>query len=349
MFCHRKEEDVDTTLHCAIKGISEFISFLAIIFSVMVIIVTAKRTKMNIINKLILQILISEVLDGINILLVILDDAQGSTYFEKKNSKTYICFSQIYISLFSCLWTLSASFFISLRIYDVMVKKNAIFKNKILQKYVLFLSIAIPSIISYFFWLIQMFAQSSKYKNLSKELYYQKYHSHDHFRHMYCWFNKEINYVIFILVIILIGANFYLSIIKGSAFVNKISTELKDTNEKYEGHNLQKKIDDMEHIKKSLWIYPITSGILWFLFFILQIMFSVNIKGTFLSLFYCLLISSRQVIYTLIFLYTQKDIQYQFIKFILCKKKKKKLRNVKGIIDDIQKGGEMLPNEGKIN
>ena len=193
MFCHRKDEDINNTLPCWIKYISEIVSFLSIIFSIIVITITYKRAKLNVINKLIIQIFMSEIVDGINILLVIFDDVQGSKYFENIIAKTFICFSQIYISLFSCLWTLSASFFISLRIYDIMVKKNAIFKNKILEKYVLFLSIGIPAIISYFFWLIQVFSQSSKNKNLSKELFYQKQHSYNHFRHMYCWFDKEIN------------------------------------------------------------------------------------------------------------------------------------------------------------
>ena len=93
---------------------------------------------------------------------------------------------------------------------------------------------------------------------------------------MYCWFEKKRNYIIFSLVLVLIGANVYLSIIKGSFFLKKISAELKDTNERYEGHDLQKKIDDMEHIKKSLWIYPITSAIIWISFFILQILFGVK-------------------------------------------------------------------------
>ena len=158
------------------------------------------------------------------------------------------------------------------------------------------------------------------------------------------------NFVIFSLVLVLIGANVYLSIIKGSFFLKKISAELKDTNERYEGHDLQKKIDDMEHIKKSLWIYPITSAIIWISFFILQILFNENKKSDFLSWLYCILISVRQIIYASIFLYTQKDIQYQFIKFILCKNRNQRLRlrTTTGIINDIRKEGTMLPDVEKI-
>jgi hypothetical protein len=354
MFCHIKEEDKGRCMGCGYKIISEIISFLAVIFSIFVIVITVRKTKMNIINKLIVQILISEVLDGLNILLVIFDDYQGSRIFENYNSKTYICYSQIFLSLFTCLWTLSASFFISLRIYDIMVKKNKIFKNKIVEKYVLFLSFAIPLFFSYFFWLIQVYLQSKKIKDLSKEKYYQKHHSHDHIKHMYCWFQSEISITIFVIVVILIGANVFLSIIKGSSFVRKISVELKDNQEKYEeqDNRLQKKIDNMDHIQKSLWIYPIASGVLWALFFIIQIFFdSVTNSNVILSLLYCVIISVRQVIYVLIFLYTHKDIQTQLIKVLLCKnKQKKRYRDDKSIMNDIEKNKGLLmkPEEPKI-
>ena len=167
---------------------------------------------------------------------------------------------------------------------------------------------------------------------------------------MYCWFNKEINIVIFVIAIILIGANFYLSIIKGSTFLSKISNELKETKDKNENPNVQKKIDDVEHIKKTVWIYPITSGVLWFLFFIFQILFNYLERHQFLSWIYCILISIRQSIYAIIFLYTQKDIQNQLIKTLLCKKKKK-MRIARGIINDIKSGagGNLLPDDEKIN
>jgi len=350
MFCDQDEEDKKVTLNCNIKIISELFSILSIIFSSLVIYITAKKTKMNIINKLILQILISEILDGINILLVIFDDAQGNSKFENYNKKRYVCFTQIYLSLFSCLWTLSASFFISLRIYDIIVKKNALFKKKFMEKYVLFISSGVPAIIAYIFWITQVFSQSKTVKNLPIKLFYQKHHSHSHFRHMYCWFDEDRNYVIFCLVFLLIGANIYLSIIQGSFFLKKISAELKDTNEKYEGQNLQKKIDDMEHIKKSLWIYPITAAIIWISFFIIQILFNKGKKSTFLSWLYCILISVRQIIYASIFLYTQKDIRYQFFKYILCKNKNQKarLRTTTGLINDIRNEGTMLPDVEKI-
>lgn len=351
MFCDN--DDDGSTLKCKIKTISEIFSFISIIFTTIVVIITKKKTKMNIINKLIIQILISEIIDGLNILLVIIDDAQGDKTFENYNKRTYICFTQIYFAIFSCFWTLSASFFISFRIYDIMIKKGKIFKIKYVEKYVLFFSAVIPAIISYFFWLSQVISQSNDLKDVKQRGYYQKYHSHSHFRHMYCWVDSDRNYWIFSIVIILIGANVYFSIIKGSVFLNKITGELKRQDDDQSGSS-RRKINDMEHIKKSLWVYPLTSGILWFIFFIIQILFNEIDQREFLSWIYCILISIRQGIYTLIFVYTQKDIKYQVMRFILCKNRKRKkniiIKKSKGHINPINpinKDSKILPDDEK--
>ena len=90
MFCDNDNDG--STLKCSIKTISEIFSFFSIIFTIIVVIITKKQTKMNIINKLIVQILISEIIDGINILLVIIDDAQGDKTFENYVDRTYVFF-----------------------------------------------------------------------------------------------------------------------------------------------------------------------------------------------------------------------------------------------------------------
>ena len=145
--------------------------------------------------------------------------------------------------------------------------------------------------------------------------------------------------------LVLIGANGYFSIIKGSTFLNKITGELKEQEGDNSSAKSKRKINDMEHIKKSLWIYPLTSGILWVIFFIIQILFNETEKRGFLSWVYCILISIRQGIYTFIFVYTQKDIKYQFMRFILCKNRKRKIINLKkskGIINPIKKKTKKL-------
>jgi len=336
MFCQNDNNTV--TLNCGIKWFCEIVSFISVIFSSIVVIITKTRTKMNVINKLIVQILISEIIDGVNMLLVIFDDYQGSKTFENFNIKTYFCFSQIYLSIFTCFWTLSASFFISLRMYDIMVKRNQIFKNKIMEKYVSLFSIIIPAVFSYIIWIIQVSIQSSKFQNLKKEIYYQKNRERHHFRHMHCWVEMPITIALFVFAVILIGANVYFSIIKGSTFLSKVTGELKDKGESSDDHSLKKKIDSMEHIRKTLWIYPITSGILWFIFYIIQIIVTTQPKNYgFISLLLCIIISIRLIVYVIVFIYTQKDIKYQLIKFFLCQPAKKKYRTASAIINDIEK------------
>ena len=94
----------------------------------------------------------------------------------------------------------------------------------------------------------------------------------------------------------------------------------------------------MEHIRKTLWIYPITSGILWFIFYIIQIIVTTQPKNYgFISLLLCIIISIRLIVYVIVFIYTQKDIKYQLIKFFLCQPAKKKYRTASAIINDIEK------------
>ena len=101
MFCYRKGDP--STVSCESKLVSELISLFSIIFSGIVIYVTAKYTKLNIVKHLILQILISEIIDGVDILLVIIEDAQWPRTFENYFTRRGICFTQIFLSIFVCL------------------------------------------------------------------------------------------------------------------------------------------------------------------------------------------------------------------------------------------------------
>ena len=74
MFCH--QEDKDASLSCELKWVYEIISFVSLICSIFVVYVTVKKIKMNIIHKLIVQIIVSEIIDEINILLSIISDSR---------------------------------------------------------------------------------------------------------------------------------------------------------------------------------------------------------------------------------------------------------------------------------
>lgn len=319
MFC--KEKNDPSTLPCKIKLVSEIISIIAIVFSSFIIHVTRTRTKLNVINKLILQILISEILDGVDLLLIILDDAVGDRTFENYFFRRGVCFSQIFLSLFVCLWTLTSAFFISFRLFDITVKKGSIFKKAIFQK-IHILSIAIPLFITYWFWLGQTSYQAKRFDTLEYNSYYMQGRVHEHFRHMHCWYEKGVNIGLFVIVLLIIVASLFFSV-KGIIVMKGIHTKLNDEIEFGRTSTVNKRKLNVEYIIKTLWIYPITSAVLWFLFFILQMTFDYGLKGTAASLVYVIIISVRQFIYALVFLFTQRDIKQKFIQFMTCKGKKK--------------------------
>ena len=331
MFCYRKGDP--STVSCESKLVSELISLFSIIFSGIVIYVTAKYTKLNIVKHLILQILISEIIDGVDILLVIIEDAQWPRTFENYFTRRGICFTQIFLSIFVCLWTLISSLFISIRIYDI-TKNNTIFKKKLMKNIHYFVAL-FSFLISFCFWVGQILFQA-KQLEYSLDYLYQVSRTHRHFRHMHCWFEKDTNYVIFSIVLILIGFSIFFSI-KGILVLknikNKITEELEfdDSNSKF----LNKKKSDIAKIIRTLWIYPVISAILWIIFFIFQIVSYYTINR-FLSLVYVITISVRQPIYTIVFLLTQKTIKKEFINFVTFKTcKKRKNRSVINPINQI--------------
>ena len=331
MFCYRKDDP--STVSCESKLVSELISLFSIIFSGIVIYVTAKYTKLNIVKHLILQILISEIIDGVDILLVIIEDAQWPRTFENYFTRRGICFTQIFLSLFVCLWTLISSLFISIRIYDI-TKNNTIFKKKLMKNIHYFVAL-FSFLISFCFWVGQILFQA-KQLEYSLDYLYQVSRTHRHFRHMHCWFEKNTNYVIFSIVLLLIGFSIFFSI-KGILVLknikNKITEELEfdDSNSKF----LNKKKSDIAKIIRTLWIYPVISAILWIIFFIFQIVSYYTINR-FLSLVYVITISVRQPIYTIVFLLTQKTIKKEFINFVTFKTcKKRKNRSVINPINQI--------------
>ena len=319
MFCYRKDDP--STLSCGVKLIPEIISLISIIFSIIVVYITAKYTKLNIINNLILQILISEVIDGVNILLVIFDDIQWPRTYENYYSRRGICFSQIFLSLFVCLWTLISSFFISLRIYDITVKKNSLFKKKIMKNVHNF-TILLSIFISFWFWVGQTLYQANEMAKIPYDVYYKQKRAHSHFKHIHCWYETNISYTIFAIAFLLIAGNFFFAI-KGRIVLNNIKVKLTEELEINGSTFVNRKKSDLEYIIRTLWIYPIMSAILWLLFIILQIFFDNEFKGTIFSLIYVILISVRQPIYALVFLFTQRNIKKEFINFFLCKIRKR--------------------------
>ena len=330
MFCYRKDDP--STLSCGVKLIPEIISLISIIFSIIVVYITAKYTKLNIINNLILQILISEIIDGINILLVIFEDMQWPRTYENYYSRRGICFSQIFLSLFVCLWTLISSFFISLRIYDITGKKN-MFKKKIMKKVNVF-TIFSAIFVSFWFWVGQTYYQAHKLAIVPFDNYYQQERTHHHFRHIHCWYETNVSYAIFAIALCLIIGNIFFSV-KGILVMRNIKVNLTEELDLSGSIDVSRKKSEVESVIRTLWIYPVTSAVLWLLFIILQIFFDNEFKGTALSIIYVILISVRQPIYALVFLFTQRNIKKVFINFFLCKNKKKDKSKINPLIKSV--------------
>ena len=342
MFC-KDNNYPDSHLQCPVKLISEIISFLSIIFSTFIILVTKFRINSTLVTDLIIQIMISEVVDGICILFEIIRDYYGKRYFENFNTLYFYCFSQIYLSVFSCLWTLTASFFISLRIYDIAIKRNQIFKYKFWNKLTPIISICIPAILSFIIWAIQVVNQSIFIKNTSENIYNIKSKSH-HFKHMYCWVEGGLNIMVVILVFLLIFANFYLSVIRSYRVLSKISKEVNSP-EIANRKGIKEKINMINQIKKSLVFYPLVSGIIWGAYFIFQLITRIGTaKYGLLSVIYCILISTRQPIYACLFLFTQPKMKEFCLKTLKCEFSKKKER-VSLLVNNMDVNSNVLPDK----
>ena len=314
------------------KFVCEIVSMLAFIFSVFVTFVAYFKIKMTITNVLIMQIIMSEILDGVNIILAIAIDSVGFSTFENYSKRMGICFTQIYLGVFSCLWNLFSSLFISIRIYDRMQNKNRIFKNKFMYEYTTTLSYGIPCIITYILWTWQVLDQSITLRDKNRGSYYDppKQRNINFFRYMYCWVGGWTNITLSIISFLLIAANFYFSFFKSALFIRKISREIEDVDDK------NNKVSKIKKIMCNLILYPLVSGGVWIFYFVLQILtwvmkteqkqkdevFVKSMKhgvGAWCIIF---IICARQIIFTLMFFLTQGNLKRHAYNILTCKKSK---------------------------
>ena len=322
MFCSKEKYSENTSLSCSQKGFSELIAFIALICSLFVIIISKLKLKVTLYNRLIIQIIISEILDEMNILLSIWMDSYGFPTFENYQSRMLICFSQIYLGVFTCLWTLTASFFISLKLCDAIIFKKKIFKNQFFQNYTHIISIAIPGIISYIFWSIQVSIQSINLKDQT-HFYIPRYSKErrktQHFRQMYCFLDLTLIHFLCVIVALLIIGNSYLSF-KGWKTVLNAKNAFRSQNDESR-ECIKQNLKKMNEIQNSLFLYPITADVLWILFFVLNYIFlSLRSGGIFViaSWIYIILACLRQLSYTLLYLFTNPKLKENVVSVLKC-------------------------------
>ena len=350
MFCKDSNDRViSRNMSCGEAWLQEILAFLSLICSLFVLIITIIKFKNNLLNNLIIHVLISEIIDIINILLSIFMDAQGPANFENYHGKMIVCFSQIFISVFSCLWTLTASFFISLKLYDLIINKNKIFKDgSFMSKYTTLISIAGPTIISYIIWLAQVLYQANGF-SMDDSYKKPKDARKRHFRMGFCWINNYLSIALFIIATLLIAGNFYFSLFKGFFFIRKKKNNLKEKNDENLSNNNQQ-ISQMKQIQTTLFLYPTIAGFLWALFFILKLIFEISSKNrinSVFSWFFSFFISTRQIAYILIYFLTQpklKRFAFLVFTFQVCKNKKKK-RTISLITNDVYSMTPIFSNE----
>ena len=319
MFC---EEPVnpDMEISCSLKLIYEMISFISLLSSGFVVYATYKNIRMNLFHKLILQIIISEIVDEINILLGIIGDLRGKLIFENYEFRMHTCYLQIFLSVFSCLWTLVASLFISLKIYDIIIKKRIFTRNNFLNKYIVLITISVPLLISYLFWVIHTV---SRIDSLYLEnVYVNKiYNKTQLIKLVFCWINKPLSIALACIVALLILGNLYFSFFKGYRFLENFKETILEQNEEE-----NPRVKSINKIQRILFLYPIIACIIWITFFLFIFLFYFSYrehtsKGW--SVAFCVFMSIRQMIYTLVYFLSQKKLRDYTKLFFTCQTCKK--------------------------
>ena len=319
MFC---EEPVnpDMEISCSLKLIYEIISFISLLSSGFVVYATYKNIRMNLFHKLILQIIISEIVDEVNILLGIIGDLRGKLIFENYEFRMHTCYLQIFLSVFSCLWTLVASLFISLKIYDIIIKKRIFTRNNFLNKYIVLITISVPLLISYLFWVIHTI---SRIDSLYLEnVYVNKiYNKTQLIKLVFCWINKPLSIALACIVALLILGNLYFSFFKGYRFLENFKETILEQNEEE-----NPRVKSINKIQRILFLYPIIACIIWITFFLFIFLFYFSYrehtsKGW--SVAFCVFMSIRQMIYTLVYFLSQKKLRDYTKLFFTCQTCKK--------------------------
>ena len=319
MFC---QNDSGGTLPCSMKWVYEIISILSFICSCFIVRVTIMKITINIIHNLIIQIIISEILDEISIIIEIFNDSKGRHNFENYDFRMYFCYTQVFLEVFSCLWTLTASFLISLKLYDIIENKNRIFRvNSFMNKNATFISIVFPLLLSYIFWAIHLGTRVG-FWNLDS-MYVNKIEAGtQRARMIFCWLNKDLSIALAVIVFLLILGNLYFSIFKGFFFLKKIKDNIL-LQEDEERPNVSRRINNITQMQGILFLYPIISCIIWIIFFLFIFILYLNYKPVDNNLgwgwVFCIFMSIRQTIYISVYFFSQKKLRQYTKSFFTCK------------------------------
>ena len=278
----------------------------------------------------------AEIVDGIDIILALVLDIFCDYSFEDYPFRMGLCLTQIYLGVFACLWNLFSSLFISIRLFDRLQNRNKIFKHKFIYDYATTLSYGIPSLITFILWSSQVLYQSHTLENGTYEKMYETKNNINYFRYIYCWVTR--------------GNNIAL-------FIRKISKDIEETEEG--GKNVQNKLSKIKKMMCSLIIYPIISVVVWFIYFILQLLANyMNIQNSNEGIAYSMkhgagawvltsIICIRQFIFTLVFFLTQGNLKKYAWNYLTCKYCKNERSEYKSISEVSNDEPKQLLNQNE--
>ena len=284
------------------------------ISGILIYIIKIKKLDTTIANQFIIQLTIAEMINNLNSFISIFYNSIG-TKQEKYSERMRVCYSQMFTVLFSNFYTLSSSFLIAFRIYDVLHNNSRIFKKpKNVLKAKLF-SLYISVILSYVIWMVQMsIFQTYKYSSIF------------YFKIVACWVGFEMDIVVVILYILFILAISFFCI-KSIIFIKDYKERLAENDEplyEEEDEGNEEQIKKIKAVQKKVIMYPLTTLIL-FTMLVIEKLLAVKIKNgeesqkTVIILCYVLYeISSvlRGIIFVLVYFFTQEIVRKVVIEFI---------------------------------
>ena len=170
---------------------------------------------------------------------------------------------------------------------------------------------------------------------------------------VFCWISKEITIALVCIVALLIIGNLYFSIFKCYFFLKNIkNTILEQDNEKNKINNRQ--IKGINNIQGILFLYPLIACAIWIIFFLFIFLFYFNYRehtSKIWTTFFCIFMTIRQIIYTLVYFLSQKKLRNYTVLFLKCKtcKKEKNLQEKIQIEMTLKSKNDNIPNIDAIN
>lgn len=304
------------------NGIS-FLSSLSVL-----LIIYSNNLNTQISNQFIVHITFSEMLNSITILSSIVMDIIGRKE-EKYNERMRICNAQVFTGLFCNFYTLSSSFLVAYRIYDLLLNNSITFKHSYRVKIAKLLSLYGCLLVSYILWLIQMNLQDYE-QTTTQSL-----------KVLLCWVGDYPDLIVIGIYCLFLIVICYLCF-KGACFITKYANAISQDNilteEPSESTNAD--IEKIKGIQKRLILFPVSTIIIFAMIithrFIARIAKGNEFLTTITFILYTIPTSLRGFIFAIVYLGAQQIVKKSVADIFCCRVcQKKQLPKVKSILEEI--------------